>query len=182
MLMLLLLLLQDDSAFTPETINAQIFHNGRRFDLVDVRIKGVQPYTFELRGKKSAHLVNLFLVTRIERLPNSQDFRVSFQTEEVLQGRIHALSFTGNPDAESGKRQSYQLSQVKRIHFVHGRQLRCCVQGHYEQFTAYPFCPVCGNPLQMGPYAELPKGVAPLLPYHTLRLDSRDPANSASKH
>lgn len=180
MLMLLLLLaFQDEEAFMPETINAQLFVDGQRLDLIDVRVKGIQPYTFEFRSSKSTQLVNLFQVASITRIPESRDYRILFLDGQEATGRIRSLSLTANPSETTGKRQSWLLQNVTRVHFVQGKQLRSCAKGHYEAFTPYPYCPVCGDALAMGPYHELKDSEPAVYPLNTLRQDSRDPSATA---
>jgi hypothetical protein len=172
---------QEDLQITPESVNAQVFFQGRQLDLIDVRIKGVESYAFEFYVDGSSTQVSLFRVARITRQPDSNDFAVLFDNGETKVGRIRSISFSGNPDAETGKREIYHLNHLERIHFIHGNQLRSCAQGHFESYTPHPFCPICGNELAIGPYEEDQPEVQPQPPIHRLRLDSRDPSNSATR-
>ena len=141
MLIALVLLFQDPGVFAPESINAQVFQEGQRIDVEDVRIKAIDPYSFEFRDGDGSVLVSLFRVSRIRRMPDGKSFEMLMDNGETKQGRIKSLSFTGNPDKTNGKRQVFQLFHFDRIHLIHGNQLRACLQGHYEQYTAYPFVP-----------------------------------------
>ena len=181
LIILLCLLAQDTVTFTPETINAQLFIDGKQLDLTDVRIKGVQPYAFEFRTGDGSSLISLYQVARISRVPDGRDYKILFLSGEEKEGRIRSFSITANPDINSGKRQSWLLQNIERIHLVQGKQLRSCAQGHYEELTPYPYCPVCGNELELGPYHELEQAQPSVWPFNTLRQDSRDPSSTATR-
>lgn len=181
MLMLLVcgLFLQETTAFTPDTVNAVIYTDGQVKDVVDIRIKGVQPYAFEFSGKDGeTNIINIFNISRISRMADSKDFKILFLSGEEKQGRISSLSFTGNRDENGTQMEVFRLHRIDRVHFMQGKQLRSCEQGHYEAFTPYPYCPMCGNVLALGPYEEQERERA-VLPSNTLRLDGRDPASTA---
>ena len=177
MLMLLFLVWQQSGIVEPESVNARIFYDGNAMDLIDVKVKGVEPYTIEMRIDGETTLVNLYRISRIQRKPDSREFEVLFTDGEVKDVRISPIAFSGNPDSKTGKREAYLLHNLKRIHFMQGNQLRACLQGHYEHYTPYPYCPVCGNELVLGPYPEDLPEQPPTLPTHRLRLDTRDPSS-----
>lgn len=179
MLMLMMLFLLQDDASAYETINAQIFVDGERLDVVDIRVKGAQPYNFEVYSAGEVELVSLHEVAMIAPDPDSSQFIIDFLNGTQQRGRINALSFSAAVDTESGQRISWLLQNVERIHFVQGRQIRSCPQGHYEEYTINAFCPVCGQELNIGAHTEPEEKEPGLSPLNGLRLDSRDPSSSA---
>lgn len=181
MLILLLcsLLAQETTAFTPDTVNAVIYVDGQGKDVVDIRIKGVQPYAFEFRADDGeTNIINIFNISRISKVPDSRDYRILFLSGEEKQGRISSISFTGNRNEDDSQMDIFQIHRVERVHFMQGKQLRSCEQGHYEDYTPYPYCPMCGNALALGPYEQLEEA-RQVSPNNALRLDGRDPANTA---
>jgi len=193
MLILLLLLYQDPAVMDPEFINATIYTRaGDQIDLSDVRVKGIDAHSFQIYSGGETTFINLFRVSRITRLEKPSTYEILFDSGEVLVGRVMTVSFTGKnankqdaptvaanePLSEDQKLTLVHLRDLERIHFISGNQLRACLQGHYEKYTPYPFCPVCGNELIIGPYPDSFPEQAPTLPaYHRLRLDPRNPGS-----
>ena len=191
MLILLLILAQEPSAFEPDPINAQVYlKSGEKLEVAEIRLRGNEPTTFELKVNGAREIVSVFRVSRITRLEGRQQFEVLLDSGETLRGALDSLTFVGlevverdtptvtNGTVRTGERQQVRvdLSNVVRIHFAAGFQLRSCGEGHYEQYTPHPFCPVCGQELELGPYSEqIPDRVEPPPPYFRLRLSPRDP-------
>ena len=177
MLLIFLLLLQDPSPMAPEQINAVIFPaSGREVDVVDIKIKGIEPYTFEFHTENETTLISLFRVARLSRLEERGRFEILLDSGDILEGRINSLAFTATPATDQARTEIYNLHHLQRIHFLSSNQLRACVRGHYERYTPYPYCPVCGLELLIGPYPEEPPDEEKVqAPTHRLRLDPRDP-------
>ncbi len=166
----------------PERINGKIFlSSGKIIDLANIRIKGVEPYVFEFYSKGESSLVSILRVARITKMKDGKSYEVLFDNGEAVEGRIGALFLTGVPLGSKNEEDTfYDLSNLDRVHFILGNQLRSCFKGHYEEYTPYPYCPVCGNELAIGPYMDDLSGEDPAqLRYHLLRLDGRDPASTA---
>ena len=179
LILMLLLAFQEHESGDLESINARLFLDREQIDLTDVRIKGIEPYTFEFHSGRSSTLTSLMRVSKISRNADGRNFDILFTNGEKKTGRIKSIAFTGNADNKTGKRQVFYLLNIERIHFIHGDQLRSCATGHYEHFTPYPFCPVCGNELQIGAYEEPPPQEASQPPLNRLRQDGRDPSSTS---
>jgi len=189
-LILLFVLAQEPSVFEPEPINAKItLQSGEMVEISEIRIRGNEPTTFELQVSGAREVFSIFRVSRIRRLEGRQRFEVLLDSGQKIEGTLGSLTFVGyevvekdTPVVTAGSARTedrqatrVELSDVARIHFVVGFQLRSCQEGHYEQYTPYPFCPVCGRELVLGPYGEdLPEQVLPPAPFYRLRLSPRD--------
>ncbi len=197
MLILLLLLYQDPAVMEPESINATVYlKSGDKLDLSDVSVKGIEPHSFQIYSEGETTFVNLFRVSRITRLEKPSMYEILFDSGEIQIGRVMTVSFTGkNVNKEDApnvakdeslsdhqKLSLIHLRDMERIHFISGNQLRACLQGHYEKYTPYPFCPVCGTELIIGPYPDSFPEQTPTLPaYHRLRLDPRNPTSGRNQ-
>lgn len=180
--LMLVLCWQDPQTMEPERINGKIFlRSGKIIDLANIRIKGVEPYVFEFYAKGESSLVSILRVARITKMKDGKSYEVLFDSGEKLVGRIGSLSLIGVPIGSKNEKDTFfALNNLDRVHFILGNQLRACFKGHYEEYTPYPFCPVCGNELAIGPYMEDESGKDPAQPrYHLLRLDARDPSSTA---
>ncbi len=176
MLLLICLFLYGDQ--TAEPINAQLFIDGQRIDVVDIEIKGSDDNSFPFFSEGQTESVSLYEIARI--VPsNDSEVTLVFLDGEVRKGRVSSLNLTGIEDTEKGERISWLLQNIERIHLVQGRQLRSCPQGHHEEYTTDMFCPVCGSELLLGPDDEDKEKEGGVMPTNTMRLDSRDPASSA---
>jgi len=190
-LILLCLLAQEASAFKPEPINAQVYlRSGDKLEIADIRVRGTEKTSFELRTGRVRQVVNIYRVSRIVRKEGRRNYEVLLDSGEVLEGEIPPISFIGKavvadetPTVVTGSISEkepdtvrVEISDVMRVHFVGGFQLRACQEGHYEQYTPYPFCPVCGRELNLGPFQEdIPEGPEMPIPFYRLRLDPRNP-------
>ncbi len=173
-MLMCLLCFGDPSA---EPINAQIFMDGRRIDVLEIEIKGSDHYAFPFYSNGRTEYVSLYEVTRIT--PNDEnEITIAFIDGEERKGRVRALSFSGIEDTDRGERITWLLQNIERIHFVQGRQLKSCPEGHHEEYTTDMFCPVCGAELVLG-HQEEEEDPDSVLPTSTLRLDGRDPSASA---
>ena len=180
---LIFCLWQEPQVMAPEPLNAQIFlDSGERIDLAEIRIKGLEPFAFEFNAKGESFFISLYRVSRITRREDGRTFDVLLDSGELLTGGMRSIAFTGNVISDLTRQEDFNLHQIRRIQVLSGSQLRSCLKGHYELYTPYPFCPVCGDELVIGPFPEeLPeeeKTVAP--PLHRLRLDPRDPQPPAT--
>jgi len=197
LILLFLCAFQEADTVEPEPLNAQIFlDSGEKIDLADVQVKSIDPYSFEFFTDGGSSIISLFRITRITRLTDSHKFEILFDSGEIQVGRINSVAILGTTvnekdsavvntgdiaGAEPGQQKAtYNLHHIARVHILSGFQLRSCPKGHYEQYTPYPFCPVCGEELVLGHYGEdLPESDPALPRYHRLRLDPRDPASTA---
>lgn len=177
MLLLICLILFGDHQ-TTEPINAQLFIDGQRVDVVDIEIKGSDDNSFQFFSEGQTESVSLYEVARIVPA-NDSEVTLVFLDGEVRKGRVSSLNLTGIEDTEKGERISWLLQNIERIHLVQGRQLRSCPQGHHEEFTTDMFCPVCGSELELGGQDEEDEKPGGVMPTNTMRLDSRDPASTA---
>ena len=193
MLILLCLLAQEASQFRPDPINAQVYlRSGDKIEVADIRVRGTEKTSFELERGRSREHVSIYRVSTITRKEGRRNFEVLLDSGEVLKGEIPPITLIGKaviaddtPTVVTGTLSErepdtvrVELSDVVRIHFVGGFQLRACQEGHYEQYTPYPFCPVCGRELNLGPYQEdLPERLETPLPFFRLRLDPRSPGS-----
>ncbi len=175
MLILFLLFVQDLQVMDPEPITAEVFlGKGDRVELVNVEIIGFNTYTFELTTNGETSFVSLFRVSRITKKDHGA-FEVLFDDGTVKVGRINTFTFGGRMVTHPDKETRYTINQVERVQFIAGSQLRSCFKGHYEKYTPYPYCPVCGDLLAIGPYLEDQENRAPTLPpLHKLRVDPRN--------
>ncbi|MDJ0834988.1 MAG: hypothetical protein QNK37_00645 [Acidobacteriota bacterium] len=193
MLMLLLFLWQEPE-IEPESVNARVFlDSGEVVELTDFRLKGIEPHAFEFRDKDEQYFLSIFRIAQVRRLDRRGNFEILLDSGEKKTGKITAVNIIGAGIKKEDKKRvvtgdieavddtdqvMIMLSRVQRIHFISGFQLRACVDGHYEQYTPYPFCPVCGKELQIGPHREDPPEVSPTLPpFYRLRLDPRNPSS-----
>ena len=169
LLMLCLFWGDDGENYEPDPINAQlILANGDRIELVDVRIRGQDAYSFNFHEENGYTFINLLRVKRITRLDASR--------YELLMddGSKRVGDIQGKGSDEKAELQTHNIRAVDRIHIVSGAQLRSCLQDHYEERTPHPYCPVCGNLLQFGPFdkhGEAPQIAVPR--HHLLRSDPR---------
>ena len=179
---LILLCLLQNPGFEVHPINARLtMPSGKVVEMVDVRIKGIEPYTFEFQTNEGTSLVSLLEVARIARIEDSHQFEITFLTGQRQRGRIKSLGFTAERIIGEDINRTIYLFHIDRIQLVSGAQIRSCAEGHYEEYTPYLFCPVCGRELELGP--EFDEEVEPgrsLGSEHRLRLDPRDPVNPAS--
>ena len=174
MLVLTLYVFLFQDIFAPEPISAKLFlDSGRQVELADVKVKGPNPFHFQFNAEGYANLINLFRVARMTRLKDGR-FELLFTDGTRAQGRVGGFSFVGNPIDKPHDTAFYSIRHIKRIHMVAGSQLRSCQKGHYEDYTPYPYCPACGDLLDIGPEGDdLPDRII-LTPSHALRLDSRE--------
>ena len=177
----LILWVQDVSVAQTEPINAKLFlHSGDSVELVDVKVKGIEPYFIELSVKSSTTLISLFRISRITKLKSNRDFEVLFNDGSRQRGQLNSFDLTGVLASNPIRNETYNIHNINRIHFISGSQLRSCVKGHYEKYTPHPFCPVCGQELELGPFeVPLPESVDQPRG-NRFRLDSRDPSSTAS--
>ena len=188
---LILLLVQDPQIMGPEPIQAVVWLvSGEKIELADVQVRGINPYSMEFHQKGASQFLSLFRLSRINRGKKSRDLEIHLDSGEILKGHLGTIAFTGIPignqekaavvagESERGtaKLATFNIHQIKRIHFLSGNQLRSCLNGHYEQYTPYSFCPVCGNELIIGHYPEeFPEKPVVQPKLHRLRLDPRTP-------
>ena len=174
---MLFLLFQGDAAeaFEPDPINAQIFlTNGRRMELVDVQIRGQDPYSFNFHEDNGYSFISLLRLKRMTRLDASR-YELLFDDGSKRIGRISSFNIAGKSNDDRGELQTHNIRVVARMHIIAGPQLRSCIQGHYEKHTPYPYCPVCGQLLQIGPTDQQRGDVQISVPrHHLLRSDPRD--------
>lgn len=175
MLILMCLLLFGDP--TAEPINAQIFIDGQRIDVLDIEVKGSDRTSFQFYSNRHTESVSLYEIARITPTDDNE-ITIVFVDGQERTGRVRALNFSGIEDTERGERITWLLQNVERIHFVQGRQLKSCPQGHHEDFTTDMFCPVCGSEMMLGHQKEEEDPVS-VAPTSQLRLDGRDPSSSA---
>jgi hypothetical protein len=125
--------------------------NHEEISLWDIEVKGPNPVTLEVQGSKESHLISLFHIqemVRSKKRPNH--FILKLVGEEVLEGRISGVSFSG-VDAEEGSiPQTVKLRQVERIRFSSGELLKHCPNCEFEWKSAFWFCPECGSPMDLG--------------------------------
>ena len=193
LILLLAILAQDPDVMDPEPINARVFlRNGEVIDVGDIKVKGADPLSFVFKVGSDSFFVNILELNRMRKLDDRGKFELLFTSGELKTGVIRALSFeaspvkrqdknvvvTGSLTQERVKLIKLNLYELDRIHFIGGNQLRACTEGHYEQYTPYPFCPVCGRKLLIGPYPdEFPERRQSLPAYHRIRLDPRSPSS-----
>ena len=179
MWLLVLFLFQDPQTMEPEPINARLFlQSGDKLDLIDVKVKGSQPYVFEFYADGETSMISLLRVARITKL-DTNSFEVLLDDGTLMVGRITPMSLIGQDLADPKREPNfYDIYQLARVHIIAGSQLRSCFKGHYEEYTPHPFCPVCGNELAIGPYMDdAPDGPQSRYPFHQLRLNGRDPSS-----
>lgn len=178
-LILTLLCFQEGNG--PAPLNGRIYLIvGKSFEIVDMRIKGPNPFKFEFHQQGRSEFVSLFRVLRIRRVEDGRRYEILFDNGDKEIGSISGITFEGASTVGGDEVPSVVLGQVERVLFFHGEQLRSCARGHYEKKTPYPYCPVCGNELLLGPYEELPEPVAePQI--HRLRVDPRNPSSGATR-
>ena len=172
---LALLVLGDPEPFEPDSINATIFlQNGKKVEVADIRIRDIYPHSFELEANGATTRVDLFRVVQISAISKSREVEILLNDGTKLSGRVPPFDLTGKPVEDPEEVMQYQIRRIERIHFVSGAQLRSCANGHYEKRTPYPFCPVCGNLLNLGPYSEEQvKKETNVLPIHRSGLTGR---------
>lgn len=161
----------------PTPLNAQVIsENGERLDLVDVSIKGFEPYSFEFHSDGQTEFISVFRVVRITRLQERHRHEVLFDTGERKIGRIKSFSLAFAGVIPPQNFDSVYLHHLQRIQFISGEQLRSCQSGHFEERTPHPHCPVCGDVLDLGAYEDNEERQYALPKIHRLRLDARKPS------
>ncbi|CAM2066789.1 hypothetical protein SCOR_15525 [Sulfidibacter corallicola] len=183
-LILCLFLWQDGSATGEDSgirpINAQVYlPNGEKLDMVNVRLRGLNPYEFEVQGQGGSSFVSLYRILRIQRQKDGRKFELWFDTGERQVVTIKNIVFQADRTIGGDESKYLALYHTARLHFISGSQMRHCRLGHYEVHTPYPFCPVCGQELALGSYEEeLDEEERPANPQiHRWRLDPRNPAS-----
>jgi hypothetical protein len=154
---------------------------GEVLNLVDFKIKSPDPYSFSLASRGQSEFVNLGSVTRIRWVEANNDYVVTLETGEVIQGRIGTITFSGMETATPNRSVTVNLRRVARIHVISGDKLRTCPSCGFQDHSAFPFCPVCGAEMVMGPGEEEEDGKEPDDPVHRYRLDSRKPASDVKQ-
>lgn len=193
LILMLCLLFQEEDGTTPELNNALVYmRSGEVIEAAAVRVQGAEDEHFELKLERDTVLVSIFRIARIRHLKDRK-YEITYDSGEVEVGELRAITFEGQAIAEDstptvtigdigdhiGKDLiRFPVRQIDRIHFVNGRQLRSCEQGHYERYTPYPFCPVCGRELLLGPYTPMETEEERRAPANfRLRVNPRDPSS-----
>jgi len=175
-LIVFFLLMQNQQFLGLEPLNAILFlPNGKTVEVVDIKIKGADPYAFEFRAEGESAFVSLYRVTRITRLEDGKTFELMFDNGRKRRGQISSFFFTGREVARPDDEIRYSVYDLARVHLILGEQLKHCANGDYEDYTPFVFCPVCGRELGLGipdeDYLGKPRPTAPL---HRLRVDPRE--------
>lgn len=161
----------------PAPLNAQVvFENGEKLDMVDVSIKGFEAYSFEFYSGGQTEYLNIFRVVRISRIAGTNQHEVLFDTGEKKLGQVKGFSLQAVTLIPPQNFDTVHLHHLERVQFVSGEQLRSCAEGHFEERTPHPHCPVCGAVLDLGGYEENEDKESALPRTHRLRLDSRTPS------
>ena len=173
---LILIAFQDVELMRPEPINAYlVLDKGDRIELTDIQVKGAEPYTFQFHSGRETSFVSLFRVARITKTKDPKIYRILYDDGSIQEGRVNSFALTGHPISELDKNVFYNIREIKRVHFISGNQLRSCLKGHYEAHTPFPYCPVCGNLLTIGPFPEeVANEEDALARDHLFRIDSRN--------
>lgn len=173
---LFFLFAQEAVGAKPAPLNAQVeFENGDRLDLVDVTIKGFEPYTFEFYADGQTEFISLFRVVRITRIKDANRHEVLFDTGEKKVGQVKTFSLAVADTIPPQNFETVHLHHLRRVQFISGEQLRSCHKGHFEERTPHPHCPVCGDLLDLGTYEDNQEQLRALPKTHRLRLDGRNP-------
>lgn len=180
MLMLMYFLLaQEAIGSKPAPLNAQvIMENGERLDLVDVSIKGFEPYSFEFYSEGQTEFLSIFRVVRITKVKGANRHEILFDTGEKKVGQVKDFSLFAAGVIPPQNFDTFHLHHLKRIQFISGEQLRSCAKGHFEERTPHPHCPICGDLLDLGTYEDNEEKRRALPKVHRLRLDSRNPGGN----
>jgi len=175
-------LAQEAVGSKPAPLNAQvIMDTGERLDLVDVQIKGFEPYSFEFYAQGQTEFVSIFRVMRITKLEATNRYEVLFDTGEQKVGQIKSFSLAAAGIIPPQNFDTFHLHHLKRIQFISGEQLRSCPKGHFEERTPHPHCPICGMVLDLGGFEDNEEKQRALPQTHRLRLDSRSPGTSRAR-
>lgn len=176
LLILLMCLGQEAIGSKPAPLNAQVeFENGLQLDLVDIEIKGFEPYAFEFYADGQTEFISLFRVVRITRVEKVNRHEVLFDTGEKKIGQIKNFSLQAASTIPPQNFSTIHLHHLKRLQLISGEQLRSCNKGHYEERTPHPHCPICGGLLDLGAFEDNEEKKVALPKTHRLRLDPRKP-------
>ncbi len=175
-LILFAALAQNQQFLQLESLNARIFlADGVQEDVVDLRIKGVEPYEFEFRSGGESSFVSLYRITRIAKLKDGKTFEIMFDNGQKQRGQIKSFYFSARGLSELDDEKRYSIYDIERVHLILGSQLKSCQNGDYEEYTPYVYCPICGRALDLGianeDYLGKPR---PTPPFHRLRVDPRE--------
>ena len=176
------LIVQEAVGSKPAPLNAQVITDaGERLDLVDVQIKGFEPYAFEFYADGQTEFVSVFRVMRITRIKDANRYEVLFDTGETKIGQIKTFSLQAAGIIPPQNFDTLHLHHLERIQFISGEQLRSCPKGHFEEMTPYPHCPICGGLLDLGGFEENEDKPRALPQTHRLRLDPRNPSGGNAR-
>jgi len=151
--------------------------NGKKITLSRVTVGGGMENELLLDQNGVQTSLDLANISTLEM----QDFKngrspcvVTLESGEQLVGGLRRFSLRGLEPGGDGGLAAIAGNEIRRVQVVRVDKIRHCGSCGYEEFTSYPYCPVCGGLLEDGPEGGLDENLtAP--PVHVLRVDERDP-------
>jgi hypothetical protein len=161
------------------SITAHILtQSGKKITLTGVTVGGGMGNELLLDQEGVQTTLDLASISTLEMLDfdNGRSPCVAtLESGEQLKGGLRRFSLRGMEPGGDGGLTALSGNEIRRIQVVRVDKIRHCGSCGYEEFTSYPFCPVCGSQLEDGPEDGLNGEDLTAPPVHVLRVDERDP-------